>query len=607
MNKLLLTTLATLTLMLPFSLGARERLSGYCEQGGATVSTLGHASTTTVQRSYASCTVTVFAAGTTNISAIFSDDSGTVLANPFTAASDGFWFFYADNGRYDVKFSGAGITTPYTRGDFSLLDPKSIGSVRNACLFTGANMGAKITAAIADLPSTGGIVDARCFEGNQSATSTISINKPVTVLQGVSNLTLSANPGIQFVTGITGAAWVGLGRAQSTLTKGISGTMINIQSSATQVRLVGMEAVGATFTGGAITLTAGNSNLIDNVYITETQSDAVEITADTNIFTVVSNSLIQTLNSASFSYQLVGNDAGGPFQRGIYNIRCGGSSIDVAGSETVLVEGVACNGVVMNGSSKKVMLVGNRLATAGVPLALKGKDCVASGNAVAGPIDLDDTAENCLVVGNTTTAATTMTTLAKTRNTVLDNFGTTIFKQVGIGVQGTASTGLLSRPAVAMGLSGTNQVGIQSAPICTSGATTECIGILTRAELDNATFNTVNAYGMFIQNAVRGGAGATIGTSYGLFIKQQDQGATNFGLYVEGVNTNNRIEGPTELATLVIGSPTPTAGPGKIGYGATTSSTVGAAGAASALPATPEGYLVINVSGTPRKIPFYLQ
>jgi hypothetical protein len=38
---------------------------------------------------------------------------------------------------------------------------------------------------------------------------------------------------------------------------------------------------------------------------------------------------------------------------------------------------------------------------------------------------------------------------------------------------------------------------------------------------------------------------------------------------------------------------------------ATTSTTVGAAGAASALPATPEGYLVININGTARKIPFY--
>lgn len=37
----------------------------------------------------------------------------------------------------------------------------------------------------------------------------------------------------------------------------------------------------------------------------------------------------------------------------------------------------------------------------------------------------------------------------------------------------------------------------------------------------------------------------------------------------------------------------------------TTATTVGAAGAASALPATPVGYLVVNIAGTNRKIPYY--
>ena len=38
----------------------------------------------------------------------------------------------------------------------------------------------------------------------------------------------------------------------------------------------------------------------------------------------------------------------------------------------------------------------------------------------------------------------------------------------------------------------------------------------------------------------------------------------------------------------------------------TTSSTIGAAGAASALPATPEGYISVTIAGTVRKIPYYL-
>jgi hypothetical protein len=38
---------------------------------------------------------------------------------------------------------------------------------------------------------------------------------------------------------------------------------------------------------------------------------------------------------------------------------------------------------------------------------------------------------------------------------------------------------------------------------------------------------------------------------------------------------------------------------------ATTATTVGAAGVAAALPAQPVGYLVVNINGTARKIPFY--
>lgn len=70
------------------------------------------------------CTVTVYAAGTTTLSTIFSDNISTPKANPFTAdATTGYWFFYASAGRYDVKFSGTGITSPYTLSDVTLFDP----------------------------------------------------------------------------------------------------------------------------------------------------------------------------------------------------------------------------------------------------------------------------------------------------------------------------------------------------------------------------------------------------------------------------------------------------------------------------------------------------
>jgi len=46
-------------------------------------------------------------------------------------------------------------------------------------------------------------------------------------------------------------------------------------------------------------------------------------------------------------------------------------------------------------------------------------------------------------------------------------------------------------------------------------------------------------------------------------------------------------------------------GAGTISFGSGTASTIGAAGAASALPANPVGYMIINVAGNQMKIPYY--
>lgn len=84
-----------------------------------------------------SAIVTVYYAGTTVAASIYSDNlvPPTVRANPFTADADGYFYFYAPDGRYDVYLSGGTITTPYTWGDIALLggaEDASISSVANA-------------------------------------------------------------------------------------------------------------------------------------------------------------------------------------------------------------------------------------------------------------------------------------------------------------------------------------------------------------------------------------------------------------------------------------------------------------------------------------------
>ena len=103
----------------------RQRLQGFCEQGGQTINLLSYTSSTAtpVMRSYApNCSVEVFNTGLGTLATIYSTSSGTSLSNPFTASVTGYWFFYADNGHYDVQMSGGGIPTPFTLGDMEALD-----------------------------------------------------------------------------------------------------------------------------------------------------------------------------------------------------------------------------------------------------------------------------------------------------------------------------------------------------------------------------------------------------------------------------------------------------------------------------------------------------
>lgn len=115
-------------------LSARERVQGWCEQGNQTVSVpFQLPSTTTVQRSYSACTVTVYLTGTSTPATLYSNNTGTSQANPFTAQTTGYYSFYADNGRYDINFSGAGISAPFTTGDHLAFDPSAPGALAMNC------------------------------------------------------------------------------------------------------------------------------------------------------------------------------------------------------------------------------------------------------------------------------------------------------------------------------------------------------------------------------------------------------------------------------------------------------------------------------------------
>lgn len=98
------------------------KYADYVQEGGKSVKT---SSTTTylLMQTFPNATVGVYLPGTTTLATIYSNNSGTPKSNPFTADSKAYYEFYAANGFYDVKFSGTGIVTPWTRTYITLSDP----------------------------------------------------------------------------------------------------------------------------------------------------------------------------------------------------------------------------------------------------------------------------------------------------------------------------------------------------------------------------------------------------------------------------------------------------------------------------------------------------
>jgi hypothetical protein len=115
MKKLLL-----LLILLSGSAVANQRYNGICQQSGKVVLS-GLNSTNNAELAYGGATVTVSIVGG-GLATLFSDNSGTPLANPFTAASDATFSFYVANGRYSVVCTGTGVPT-ITTSDNLLNDP----------------------------------------------------------------------------------------------------------------------------------------------------------------------------------------------------------------------------------------------------------------------------------------------------------------------------------------------------------------------------------------------------------------------------------------------------------------------------------------------------
>src|SRR3990167_119195 len=157
------------------------------------------------------------ATGTTTPLATFSEQTLTSAnANPITlnaagrpvsGANEIRIYLQAESYRITVYAAGTGNTCNGTTVgaqirqvdnvyDLALLftedfNPTIVDNVHFCAQYAGATAGAKITAAIAAVPGTGGVVDCRGLEGAQTISGTITVNKQIDLLLGAGTYTFT--------------------------------------------------------------------------------------------------------------------------------------------------------------------------------------------------------------------------------------------------------------------------------------------------------------------------------------------------------------------------------------------------------------------------------
>jgi hypothetical protein len=246
------------------------------------------------------CTEPATTTPCTPLAVIYSNSELTTpVANPFVSDALGNYEFYTASGEYAIEVSASGYTTvvrhvtlhatvvPVATGGTGTttstgtgsvvlstgpsLSAKVLNNIRFADQFPGATAGAKIAAAIADLPSTGGTVNVLGLQGAQTISSNFGagLTKPVHLIFGDTTFTVTNNTVITLPSGSTVSATAG----HTLFNKAGTGQVFTFTGAvtATATNLTAIVASGAQ----ALTVASTTGFAVDDwVMINDSSSDA---------------------------------------------------------------------------------------------------------------------------------------------------------------------------------------------------------------------------------------------------------------------------------------------------------------------------------------------
>ncbi len=232
--------------------------------------------------------------------------------------------------QFDIS---SAVPTTLTSSNISFATIGATNSVinnRQYC-FTGANAGIKITAAIAALPSTGGVVDCSNLQGAQTITTDVftGITKPIILIFGAASYTVSAClhvPNKWEIFGMQGGTSITFSGALACGFKGDSSIPVGIAIHDLQIFGGGGTQIGIDLS----TATVGSDcydKLGPNLNIEGTTVEAIKLDNCGGSSTYIDGTLIRNLTSGMCIHW---SNTGGNTH--MYNISCPSGNADTFGS-----------------------------------------------------------------------------------------------------------------------------------------------------------------------------------------------------------------------------------------------------------------------------------
>lgn len=509
--------------------------------------------------------VSVFQQGTSILATIYSDNGVTPAANPLTTdTSTGTFQFYAADGRYDLQAAKTGYITQ-TKRDVLLFDPNASTGAAYV-KFTPSGIASAISSTVATKLQNGVPLDVKSDFGAKGDNST----DDATVLQNA-------------LTNLPAGAWLHFPRGTYKSSVGLTRTLPIIITAEPGALLRCTNAAGAhalTIDGTAITngmngiamsdlsisTEAGGGDALRLIWVSRSAFKNIRVPSAASAGVRMLGSLLNSLSAVSVSTNL-------PYTAGTRAAPSLGIVFDVQTA-------VASNANALNACSFEG--VGTGITNQGNSYGNTFIGGTSEGNTVGANLVSDGT----IFIG--TDFEANGADFSGTGKYTFLNPITRVFSLPAGAVGapsftlGDLTTGLY-RPAanqIAVSVSGT-QVALFS-----SGVVSIPAGNWLQFGTKNTLFSSAGA-GFFLQ-------APDVATTV---LTVRDNSGTSWGTW-----------GPNGIAVngfLTVNAAAASQSAGTIAYGATTQTTIGANGAASALTANPLGYIKIFVGTTPAIIPYY--